>query len=1165
MAIELVTVGLLRELTSGDVTVTLAGAPEYSSFGEEEDALLEAQMFLSDYLSTAEPEVLARFILPVEASLHHTDVLVPRDDLPRRWNVTRPIRFASLVLPALPNPKGVRDRWVVILQLGHTFFARADEDLDDAVKSEVKRIVAARELGPTEYLTLFPPRHEELVKLTASVSRTGAASILGGANRQKRLAELEAKRDAIAVLDSVADALHAGIPLGRHAPAPFPLRDAEIDDLRRMLATSERASILLIGKERVGKSGLFRAWLEREHELHRPRLVYRTSGARLVAGMSGLGQWQERVRRVMEAAALLDAIVYFEDLADLFSDRPGGHVDLPSAIRPYLDDGRVRIVGEVREELLDRLEHQNGGFFSCFGRVRLEPLSAKQALVILHRLSAAQLERDSDRAVLTPEGNAALIELAERYLPYESFPGKAVRLAREIAAAHEIALGSRGAGARIGPDPVHEAFSVRTGIPTFLLQDEASLRVGDVIQELQKRLVGQDEAVRRVAELVCVVKAGLQPAGKPLATLLFVGPTGVGKTELARALATLLFGGEERLVRFDMSEYASAYATERLFRGHDGGEGLLTRRVREQPFSVILLDEIEKAHPAAFDLLLQVCGEGRLTDGRGKTAYFHNAILILTSNLGATHRRNRAGFGAEGRRATEEAHYAKVVRETFRPEFVNRIDRVIAFRSLDEDDIQAVARIAATRATRRRGVVQRRIDLEVKDDAVAHLAKTGMSEVYGARALRRHVERELVTPVARLVSERGGLDGERIVVDTSHDALRFDVVHVPAKRSRNASFVLRQISDARRLAHRWSHLDRVKTLRDQAAYLVAQLGYSAMAQKKQEKQNRAVMPDGPEIAQMTADHARYAELLAALDAAVAEVLAIEELALAAFIAGTEVEPYRAELDAPMAKLRAALVRVLVAEEPRRNSITLMVKELDDQRALDLWLVPLLTDAARRKWNVAAHLDADKERAGTGWPAERRWGPPLDPEKASARISRPERTFRNVMLTVEGDHARMWLGLEAGTHVFSNFPGRSGDAALHVEIVAHRATLTDTEWTPPALDPPNAQIAEGLAKLPPVRRVDTRISGILVGRVARVDVAHEDYWPKFEIIALTQLLIYEREPPETREKQYRALLHDRLSEVRDLIRKGQKINAIKAYRDLTGCGLREAKDAVEAMS
>jgi ATP-dependent Clp protease ATP-binding subunit ClpC len=1174
--IDLVSIGIVRELGTGDVIVSLAAEPGLASFGELDDAVLEAQMFLSEHLATAEPEVVARFALPEAASLHFHSILVDRDDLPRRFNLTTPIRFASLVIPTVPNPKGIRDRWVVILALQHTFYVRAEDDLDKAIESEAKRIIAARELKPLEWLDLLPTRREYNLRLDTNVTRQGGASIVSGANRQKRIAELEAKRHAVAVLDSVADPLHGGMALGRIDPAPFPLRDAEIENLRTLLAGTERASILVIGKERVGKTGLIRAWLEREHEVNRPRIVYQTSGARLIAGMSGFGQWQERVRRVMEAAALIDAIIYFDDLADLFADRPGGHVDIPSALRPFVEDNRVRVLGEIREELLDRVENQNGGFFACFGRVRLEPLQADDAKTILNLLSKKQIEKDPDRVALTEKGNAALVELAGRYLPYESFPGKAVRLAREIIAAHEIALGSSAAGARIGPEHVHEAFSVRTGVPTFLLRDEASLKVEDVIGELQKRLVGQEEAVKRVAELVCIVKAGLQPAGKPLATLLFVGPTGVGKTELARALATLLFGSEERLVRFDMSEYASAYATERLFRGNDGGEGLLTRKVREQPFSVILLDEIEKAHPAAFDLLLQVCGEGRLTDGRGKTAYFHNAILIMTSNLGATHKRAAAGFGGAGHKSTDDAHYNKVVRETFRPEFVNRIDRVVAFRSLDAEDIQAVAAIATARAGRRRGIVERGIDLAVSAEATAHLAATGMSEVYGARALRRHVERELVTPIARLISAKGGIEGERIVVAPSktelaageeaageQNGLRFGIVHVPSRRSNNAVWALEQITAIRRRLHRNTRLSRVTQLRDQAAYLVAQLGHYALAQKKKKNRGENV-PDGPEIAQMSADHARFAELLAALDGALAEIFAVEELALAAFVAGDPVDPLKRELVKPMKRFDESLVRILVAEEQKKNQVTLLVMELDDKRAFDLWLMPMLHAAIARKWTVNVHLDADKERAGVPWPADRRWGPPLAPDRALPRLGDRDRTFRNVVVTVDGDHARMWLSLESGTHIYKSFPGKNGDAALHIDVILDRANVNDHEWSHEKLQPPNAEAADALSKLPAVRRLESDSAKVNILGTTSVEVPFAQYWERIEEIALEHLLVYERNDTYDRDIQFQPLLNDRFAHIKDQLKKGNKIQAIKLFREITGVGLKDAKDAVEAM-
>ncbi|HVH41764.1 MAG TPA: AAA family ATPase, partial [Labilithrix sp.] len=851
--------------------------------------------------------------------------------------------------------------------------------------------------------------------------------------------------------------------------------------------------------------------------------------------------------------------------ADLFADRPGTYVDIPSAMRSFLEDARVRVVGEVRDDVLERIEAQNGGFFSCFGRVRLEPFDAARSLVVLGELAVDAARREPERPVLTQEANAALVELAERYLPYESFPGKAVRLAAELVAAQELDLGSEAAGARIGADAVHEAFSVRTGVPTFLLRDDRALHVDDVFAKLRARLVGQDEAVRRVAELVAVVKAGLQPAGKPLATLLFVGPTGVGKTELARALASLLFGSEDRLVRFDMSEYASAYATERLFRGSDGGEGLLTRKVREQPFSVVLLDEIEKAHPAAFDLLLQVCGEGRLTDGRGKTTYFHNAILILTSNLGATHRRPNAGFIAGGRRSDDDAHYLKAVRETFRPEMVNRIDRIVAFRSLDLDHVREVARIAVDRAARRRGILERGIDLHVSDGALEHLAQGGLSDAYGARALRRHVERELLTPVARVVSGWGDIDGARVVVARAdeptasleeagdeHGGLRFGVVRAKERRSANAAHALEEITGTRREVHRQLTLDRVRLVQDQIAFLVTQLGH--VTSKRRKKEDRI---SGIEVAQMTGEHTRLAAIADELSAAFAELCAIEELALVGFMAGERIEPLRADAAAMRRRFRGTLVRALVALEERRDAITVLVTELDTRRALDRWLLPLLADAERRKWRVVVHIDGDAEDRRDRWPEDRRWGLPRESAAARARIADPERTFRNVVVSVDGDYAGVWLALECGLHRWQD----GQETHLHVAAVAPRATLSDREWR---REPPSPAVADTLSRGPALREHAATGEVAIVGGRAKVHVPAPVYWPSFEEIALEHLLLFESDDGLDRDAQLHPRSEDGFTEIRELVKAGRKIEAIKRYRELTGAGLRQAKEAVETI-
>jgi len=315
-------------------------------------------------------------------------------------------------------------------------------------------------------------------------------------------------------------------------------------------------------------------------------------------------------------------------------------------------------------------------------------------------------------------------------------------------------------------DDVAEVVSRRTGIPVSQLTQEERERLLGLEAQIHERVVGQDEAVEAVARAVRRARAGLGDPNRPVGSFLFLGPTGVGKTELARALAETLFGDEDAMVRFDMSEFQERHTVSRLVGappGYVGYEdaGQLTETVRRRPYSVLLLDEIEKAHADVFNILLQLLDDGRLTDGQGRTVDFRHTVVIMTSNLGA----DRIQAHARRNESFEELkdELMDMLRQTFRPELLNRIDEIIVFRSLDRDQLTQITRLLLGRVARR--MHAQRVELEVSDEAVQYLANAGFDPQYGARPLRRAIQRLLEDELSeRLLA--GELEpGQRVRVD----------------------------------------------------------------------------------------------------------------------------------------------------------------------------------------------------------------------------------------------------------------------------------------------------------------------------------------------------------------------------------------------------------------
>ena len=289
------------------------------------------------------------------------------------------------------------------------------------------------------------------------------------------------------------------------------------------------------------------------------------------------------------------------------------------------------------------------------------------------------------------------------------------------------------------------------------MSDHLTLDPANVERHFGERLIGQPDAVQTVVDLVTVIKAGLNDPQKPLGCFFFVGPTGVGKTEMAKNLAEYLFGSRDRILRFDMSEYAEPFTVGKLIgAAHGDDEGELTKRIRLQPFSVVLLDEFEKAHPSIFDVMLQVLGEGRLTDAAGRTADFRNAIILMTSNLGASPREQRKpGLRADETHRSRDAHFREQVENFFRPEFVNRIDRVVVFQALERDAMRQIAARELAQLLERDGITRRNLLVEIAEPVMDLLLETGFSPLYGARPLKREIERQIIVPLARhLVAHR---------------------------------------------------------------------------------------------------------------------------------------------------------------------------------------------------------------------------------------------------------------------------------------------------------------------------------------------------------------------------------------------------------------------------
>ncbi|GAA4188087.1 ATP-dependent Clp protease ATP-binding subunit [Microbacterium oryzae] len=613
-------------------------------------------------------------------------------------------------------------------------------------------------------------------------------------------------------------------------------RAEEIEQTIEILSRRTKNNPVLVGEAGVGKTAIVEGLASAivagtVPEQLRDRRVIALDLPAMLAGTRYRGDFEERLTKTMEEVAEEKGrlILFIDEIHTLVGAGGSGDgaMDAGNILKPRLARGDLHLVGATTLAEYRAIE-KDAALERRFQPVRVGEPSVPDAIAILEGLRSAYEEHH--RVSYTDDALRAAVELSDRYLPDRVLPDKAIDLIDQAGARVRLRLGapvdtqelvaklaeleaeknaavsaehyeeasrirdeiasvqerlaeatSSGGGRALVDEPeIAAVISRATGIPVNRLTESERERLAGLESELHARVVGQDDAVTAVAKAVRRSRTGMGDAHRPVGSFLFLGPTGVGKTELAKALAASLFDDETAVIRFDMSEFGERHTVSRLvgappgYVGYDEA-GQLTERVRRNPYSIVLFDEIEKAHPDVFNLLLQVLDDGRLTDGQGRTVDFRNTVVVMTSNLGSeflTSRSGAIGFSASGREYDEKDLRDRVMgrlRESMRPEFLNRIDEIVLFRKLDESQLAQIVGLLLG-ATRER-LARREVTLEVTDAAVAWLARNGHEPEFGARPLRRLIQREVDDRIADLFVAGELADGGAVTVDAGDDAL----------------------------------------------------------------------------------------------------------------------------------------------------------------------------------------------------------------------------------------------------------------------------------------------------------------------------------------------------------------------------------------------------------
>ena len=617
-------------------------------------------------------------------------------------------------------------------------------------------------------------------------------------------------------------------------------RESEIERVIEILMRRKKNNPAIIGDPGVGKTAVVEGLAQKISDNDVPDLlkgkrVVSLDLASVIAGTKYRGEFEERMKKILKEVTKTNKniILFIDEFHTLVgAGAAEGAIDASNILKPSLSSGEIQVIGATTLKEYRKYVEKDPALERRFQPVYIKEPTVEEAIAILKGISERYEKFHGVK--ITDEAIELAVKLSVKYISDRFLPDKAIDVIDEAAARLKLQLSknneikelekkikevkearfqairdkklleveklrdeeknllnmlklvSQESNAEVpvlSEDDVRKVVSLWTGVPVEKMLSDEKERLIHMEEVLHKRIVGQEEAVKAVSRAIRRARSGLKNPNKPIGSFLFLGPTGVGKTELAKTLADFLFGNENDLIRFDMSEYMEKFTVSRLigsppgYVGYEEG-GQLTEAVRRNPYSVVLFDEIEKAHPDVFDILLQIMDEGRLTDSQGRTIDFKNTVIILTSNFGTESLKDKSiGFNLVSESSEFEDRKTKLVsslKGLFKPEFLNRLDDVIVFYPLTLEEIKQIVDIIMEKVEK--NVADSNIEIVLTDAARDYLAKTGYSPEYGARPLQRLIEKEVEDPIAIKILQGEIKDGSRVVVDyNENEGILFDV------------------------------------------------------------------------------------------------------------------------------------------------------------------------------------------------------------------------------------------------------------------------------------------------------------------------------------------------------------------------------------------------------